>query len=357
MSSKKVLIYILSEGKGGVEEYVMNLSRYSKGSANRYGYLIMGRTTVYEEELKRLGVEYFFVPSKRHVVANIITYRKIFKKLRDSYNAIYFNTSGLYYAIPYLFAVIYGYRIILHSHSTSGKKIKSFIHMFNRWWIMKFVSVRLACSKPAGEWMFGNKQSFDIIPNAVDLDRFKFCMQNRIDCRKKYGVDDYYLIGTIGRLHWGKNQVFLVEILKELLKKNVDAKLIIVGEGEMKEQIIAKAEELGVAQRVIFTGQKDSTEMYYSAMDCFLLPSFAEGFPVTLVEAQANGIPCIVSDRVTRETNISGNIKFLSLDSSPLLWAEEVMNNRERYDCMNKLNDMGYNVKKLDGLVWNYLNI
>lgn len=351
---KKVLIYILSEGKGGVEEYAMNLSRYVDKPSDKYGYLVMGESTVYEQELKQLGVDYFFIPHKRHTWSNIKAYSKILKQLRTEYEVVYFNTSGLYYPIPYFFSIKNKYRIILHSHSIAGPKIKSIIHYLNRKWIVKKAAARLSCSTQAGQWMFGERD-FILIPNAVNLNRFEFCADKREECRREYGLEDDLVIGTIGRLHWGKNQIFLVEILKALIDRNVKAKLLLVGDGDMKEQIKARAEALCLKDKLILAGQTDKSEVFYSAMDCFLLPSFAEGFPVTLIEAQANGLPCIVSDKVTQETNISGKIKYLSIEDTPESWANEVLKNLDRYNCIAKLKSHGYDVKELERIVWNYL--
>ena len=355
MDLKKVLIYIMSEGKGGVEEYVMNLARYTDAPSKKYGYLVMGKSTVYEEELRKLGVEYFFVPPKSKPLANINAYRKLLRQLRAQYDTIYFNTSGLYYPVPYLFAMWNKYRIVLHSHSVGGTNIKSVFHIINRAWIDRRVCARLSCSTPAGKWMFGEDRVFTLIPNAVKLERFIFNPGNREDCRRKYALGEDFVIGTVGRLHQGKNQVFLVEILKALLDRQVQARLLLVGDGDMRNAIGEKAEALGVSDRVVFAGQTDRSEYFYSAMDCFMLPSYAEGFPITLIEAQANGLPCVVSDRVTRETNISGRIEFLPIEASPQAWAERAVQNQGRYSCIDVLKEKGYDVSDIHDRVWKYL--
>lgn len=347
----KVLIYILTEGKGGVEEYVMNLSRFCKNASSKYGYLIMGEKTVYEEELKALGVDYYFVPQKKRFISNIHAYKELLKRLREEYDTIYFNTSGLYYPIPYIYAIKNKYRIIVHSHSTTGILLKRPLHYFNRNWINKACNVRMACSTPAGKWMFGNRKKFVIIPNAIELDRFCYDDSIRKRCREKYGFGNSFVIGNIGRLHRFKNQVFLVDILKAICDKGCDANLLIVGDGEMKNSIERHAEELGIRDKVVFTGASNKPEYFYSAMDSFVLPSFVEGFPITLIEAQANGLPCIVSDVVTKETNVSGRIHFLSLDDKPEVWANQLLKLENRYECMVKLKNRGYDVKNLDELV------
>ena len=344
---KKVLLYILTEGKGGVEEYLMNLSRFCDDPSSKYGYLVAGERTVYEDELKVLRTEYFFVPKKQDIVANIKAYQELLVRLRNDYDTIYFNTSGLYYPIPYFFAEKYNYRIVLHSHLTSGARLKRPLHYLNRWWINKLCSLRLACSTPAGKWMFGDKERFQLIPNAIDIERFRFNKPKRDEYRKKYNLGDSYVIGNIGRLHQVKNQIFLIDFLKEIVSRNNDARLLLVGDGEMRPAIEDHARELNVLDRVVFAGQTNQPEYFYSAMDCFVMPSLVEGFPITLVEAQANGLPCVVADTITNETNITGHISFRSLSQTASSWADAILSSKERFDAIEIIKSKGYDVHSL----------
>ena len=340
----KVLIYILTEGKGGVEEYVMNLSRFCDNPSSKYGYLVMGDKTIYEEELNSLGVEYYYIPRKSKVISNIKAYSELLKRLRTDYDTIYFNTSGLYYAIPYIYACKFNYRIVLHSHSTTGSSFKKPIHYFNRKWINKACSTRLACSTPAGKWMFGAHEQFTLIPNAIELDKFKFDEGNRERCREKYDLGDSFVMGNIGRLHRVKNQIFLVDILKEMIDRGINTKLLLVGDGEEKQSIESRANELRIREEIVFAGQSSAPELFYSAMDCFVMPSFVEGFPITLIEAQANGLPCVVSDAITRETNVTGNVLYESIKKNAISWAEKIPKCNKRYNCTEVLRRQGYDV-------------
>ena len=350
----KTLIYTLTEKKGGVEEYVMNLSRFRNQPSNKYGYIIIGRDTVYRDELDSLGVDYFFVPRKKNLFANVYALNQILTNNRKQYDTIYFNTSGLYYPIPYIAALKNKYKIVLHSHSSNGGWPKRIIHLINREWINRIVNERLSCSSNAGEWMFGKKK-YKLIPNAIDINRFIFNEVIRQRLRNEYGIQNKFVIGSIGRLHKGKNQIYIVDILNALIKMGKDTMLLLVGEGEMKEPISKKAKELGIYERLIFPGGTDNPEYYYSAMDYFILPSLVEGFPITLIEAQANGIPCIVSDTVTKETNISGKIKFLSVGDNPEKWAEYMIEHTERYDCVDLLFNDGFDVHSLWKMIDQYV--
>ena len=342
----KVLIYILSEGKGGVEEYIMNLSRFCDNPSSKYGYLVMGEKTIYEDEMKALGVNYYYIPKKGKMISNTQAYRQLLKELRSDYDTIYFNTSGLYYPIPYIYARKFNYRIVLHSHLTTGSFLKKPIHYMNRKWINKSCSIRLACSTPAGKWMFGEQEMFTLIPNAIELEKFQFSEENRKSCREKYELGDSFVMGNIGRLHQVKNHVFLVDILKEMTEKGIDAKLLLVGDGEMRVSIENRADELRIRDKVVLAGQSNTPEFFYSAMDCFVMPSFVEGFPITLIEAQANGLPCVASDTITEETNITGNVLFENL-SNQSNWIDKILTARARYDVRDQMKKKGYDIHDL----------
>lgn len=350
----KVLIYTLTEGRGGVEEYVLNLSRYRDNPGQKFGYIISGDKTAYKPELDAMSVDYFFVPKKRKLLSNIADLGRVLKTNRSDYETFYVNTSGIYYVIPYILAKRYGYKIILHSHSSSGDWPKSLIHFFNRMWVNLLVKERLACSNNAGKWMFGNR-SYHLIPNAIDIDKFLFDDELREKYRRELKLEDSLVIGNIGRLHKGKNQRFILEILKCLKEMRVNASLVLVGDGDMRESLETAAKELEVIDRVRFIGQTRTSEIYYSVMDCFVMPSYVEGFPITLIEAQANGVPCIVSDTITQETNITGLVCYMSIKEEAQSWAKWIVDHHTRYNKFGLLEKRGFDVKNLWKVVDRYL--
>lgn len=348
----KILIYAMQEGLGGIEQYVMNLSRYCVSPQEKYGYIVLGKTTIYEDILKRNNVDYFFVTHKNEsIYSNIKELEKLFIEKRDEYDTIYFNTSGLYYPIPYILAKKYKYKIVLHSHLTSGTWPKRLVHYFNRKWINRITQVRLACSTPAGRWMFG-EQEFKVVPNAIDIGRFVFNKKNRIECREKYNLNNRIVIGHIGRLSKIKNQSFLVDIFEKYHEINENSTLMLVGDGEDRERLEEKVTEKQILDCVVFIGRTDYPEYYMSAMDCLVMPSITEGFPITLIEAQDNGLPCVVSDTITKEVNITNRIRFVSLKDKIDRWIYNIEDNLERYDCSDLLKEKGYDVRYLEKMVY-----
>lgn len=356
---EKILVYALSENFGGVEEYTLNLSRYNKNKDHKYGYIILGNHSPYEREMKDRKIEYFKIPKKRKLIQNIFCTYSLLKRLRTIYSVLYINTSALGYIIPYLIAYSLGYKLVLHSHldaRSTSSALKIMIHKFNYQILRTKISNRLTCSKNAAKWMFGqDAEKAILIPNAVNLQRFRFSPKERNYYREKLNIGDNKVIGNIGRLTYFKNQTFLLKLLKSM--KNDNVKLLLVGDGEDKNKLLMYAEKLGVRSKVIFYGKTSAPEKLMNVMDCVVMPSIAEGFPVTLVEEQAAGLPCIVSTNVTKEVDISHTLTFLSLKDPVEKWRKLILSkmNLDRYNNEEALKRGGFDVHTLENKVYKYL--
>ncbi len=185
-------------------------------------------------------------------------------------------------------------------------------------------TVRVACSKVAGDWLFGNKP-YTIIRNGIDLDKFAFSHEQRMAVREALGIpEEAFAIGLVGAGIPVKNTAFAIDILTRLREAGQEARLVLLGEGEESAMLAQKAEVLGVAPWTHFTGTVSDAWRYYSAMDCLVMPSFYEGLPITLIEAQANGLPCVVSDAVSQEADITGLLTFLPLSAAVQTWVEAI---------------------------------
>lgn len=349
---KAVLVFAMLEGTGGIEEFVLNLSRYKNDYGIMYDYIIIGETSVYSDEIKKLGRNCYFIPKKENLFANIIGWIKLFFDNRRKYDLVYFNVSGFYYPLPYIIAKVCGYNIVFHAHNTkdiSRKEVVHFAHYFNRFYITKFTKTYYACSLMAGEWIYGkkliNQGIVQIVPNAIDLKRF-----TRKDIVKKKSINDIkiegkFVIGNIARLSAVKNQQFLIKIFYEYLNYNSESLLMLVGSGETENELKKMVKMLNIEDKVIFYGNTKKPEELYEIFDCFVLPSLNEGFPITLVEAQAMGLKCFVSENVTKEVNITNNITYISLDASPRKWAEIIYDtNCTYYSAIDELCEKGYDI-------------
>lgn len=353
----KILIYALSQNVGGIEEYTLNLIRYSENARYKYGYIVLGDNTPYDQELLSKKIDFYYLLPKQYLIKNIKDSFFLFKHLKKEYDTIYFNTSAIGYIVPYVWAIFFRYKIVIHSHSDGTKTanwVKKIVHSFHSKILSIFIKKRFACSENAAKWMFGRKyKNTIIVPNAIDIERFRYNKEKGKELREKNHFGDAIVLGNVSRLNKIKNHSFLLKLVREFCKRNVDIRLLLVGDGEERETLENLSKKLQIEKYVNFWGQTNRPEDIMNAMDVIVMPSFTEGFPVTLVEAQAAGLPCVVSDSISEEVNITGNVKFLSLNQSYDEWIDIIMSiSKVRYDAKEKLINKGYDVRYFEKEIW-----
>ncbi len=241
------------------------------------------------------------------------------------------STASIYLKI----AKKYGLVTIAHSHSTSnGSGISAIVKNIMQLPIRHTADYLFACSDKAGKWLYGEKATkqpnYRMIPNGVDLKRFAFHEEKRQQMRQELGIsEDTFVLGHIGRMTVPKNHQFLVKLFAEYRKKNPDSKLLLVGDGELFETVQQQCTQLGIREAVIMVGSKTNTEDYYQAMDIFVFPSLWEGLPVSVVEAQANGLQCVLSDVITHDVDLTDQVKYLALNNQ-MGWIDAVARGRRK---------------------------
>ena len=322
---------------GGVEAVVMNYYRNIDRSKIQFDFIMDGyQKTLIDEEIKRMGgLVYKVEPYEKNLFKNLYQCYKIFKQNR--YNVFHCHMNSL--SVLWLFAALIA-RVpvrISHSHSTSakgeGKKtlFKNFLRPFSR----LFPTHYCACSAYAGNWLFGsgfyNKGKVKLVKNAINIKRFSFNHEIREKLRKAFDLENKFVIGHVGRFVYQKNHEFLIGIFNEIHKRNADAVLMLIGTGELEGLVRQRVNEAGLDNNVLFLGTRQDVNDLMQAMDVFLLPSFYEGLPVVGVEAQTAGLPCVLSDAMTKETRITSSTKFLSLTKSAGEWAEEILSYVNEY--------------------------
>ena len=347
-----VLMFGMSSYPGGIENYIINYFCHPAFPSDRIhiDFVTYEDTIAYEDTLKEKGYIIHRVP---HLKKNPLGYFRACKALayRNHYNAVYVNMLTAANALPvYLAGMFKIDKIILHAHasSTINGLARKALHRINRNHCNKKASLRLACSEKAGRWLFGN-QKYTVIPNAIDCNRFKPSDENRKEVRELFGIsDETLLIGHIGRFAEEKNHGFMLDILKELITDNVDAKLMFVGDGYTRNQIERRVADERLEDYVIFAGTTDKTERYYPAFDVFLFPSSFEGFGMAALEAQSCGIPCVCSDTLSPLLNASGENKSLSLEESAAVWAEEIRQIKKTDSLLmnEKIRNSDFNIEK-----------
>lgn len=215
-----------------------------------------------------------------------------------------------------------------------------------------FATAPVACGPEAGAYLYGKhmfKKRGIILNNGIDLSKYSFDETVREEKRRELGVEGCPVLGHVGRLNYVKNHKFLLDVFAEVLKLRPDARLVIVGEGEERERIEEKAKNLGITDKVILTGVRRDVYDLLEAMDVFVFPSLYEGLPVTLIEAQATKLPCLISDTVSEYAKQNDNVEYISLSASPQEWAQRVLElsqlDRGVVSCEKLIN--GYDIKSV----------
>ena len=225
--------------------------------------------------------------------------------------------------------------IVMHSHSSfSEKKIRAIRHLFLRPVLNLMVDIKLACSDKAGQWMFGKNSTFNVVPNGVITQNFLYNSQIRDKIRKRMGIkDNEIVIGSVGRLENVKNHIFLIDIMKKI---GNNYKYIIVGSGPLHDNLMKNIIDYGLQNKVYIIENTPNVNEFYQAFDLLAMPSIFEGLPMTCVEAQFSGLPLILSDRISRDAELSDNVTFLPLQEDK--WIEKIDSfkknmNRSSIDC------------------------
>lgn len=253
-------------------------------------------------------------------------------------------------------------KIVLHSHASNvdGQRfrwLKVIAHKICRR-LLKFTGTDfVTCSDLAGRWMFPNipAEKVDFLKNGIDVDAFRLNMETRQRLRKEMGIEGKFVVGHVGRFSYQKNHDFLLRVFTKVREQDSNAVLLLIGKGELFEASEQQAKELGVYESVIFYGPAGNVNELMQAMDIFALPSHLEGLPIVGVEAQAAGLPCIFSDLVTREANITGTVQYLPIEEHDVeRWAAAIADkkNEARLDTSSSVKNSAFSVTDTVNTLW-----
>ena len=347
MKKIKVLFIGYGTNLGGIETFLFNLVKNADLKKFEFSFLVFktNKKVVFYDELIKMGCKiYEMTPRSKN-------YFKFLKELKDVYTSndfdyIHFNLMDLSCFERIIYANKYSSaKLIIHSHCGNIEYLKTksiasrILHKIGMRYIKKINYIRLSCGEKAGKYMFG-KDKFIVFNNGIDYDRFRFSLNNRKAIRKELNIKGNEIcLGLVATFSPVKNHTFLIDVIYELNKLNENIKLILIGVGLLEDDIKKKVEELGLTEKVIFLGKKVDANKYYSAMDIYIMPSLSEGLSISLCEAQVNGLKCYTSDNVDKQSNISGNVEFLSLSQSPKEWAEHILksNNSRDENALEKI--------------------
>ena len=304
---------------------------------------------IYVERINQSGGRFFVVP--RNIWHPICYFFKLRNVIRNGdYDIVYAHGNSATLAFEMIAAQLAGCKVrIAHCHSTACHFMvvhKLLLPVFKR-----FCTRRLACSTAAGKWLYGDSV-FQTINNGIDTEKFTFSPASRSEIRDQFAIpDEEIVIGHVGAFVAVKNQTFLVEVMEKLCEVEKNFRLMLIGDGQLRKDVQEKVRRLSLEDRVIFAGETYRVADYLSACDLIAMPSLYEGLPLSLIEEQANGLSCVVSDRITREVDKTGNLYFLSLECGAKEWAElicriPVPDNREEFSrcCIQSIKENGYDI-------------
>lgn len=337
MKQIRVLHVLGTTNLGGAESRVMELYRAMDKEKVQFDFLIhTTKEGSYSEEIKRLGGKIYSLP--RFKVYNYFAYRKAIKDFfreHGEFAAIHghmTSTASIYLPIAKKVYQKEGKNVWTIAHARSAgvdQGIKGRITKILRKNLKKKTDYCFTCSKEAGVAVFGKewveKGNVKTIPNAIECNRFKYDENVRNEVRKELGLENQFVIGHVGRFGFMKNHTYLLDIFASLCEKQDDVVLVLIGKGEEEENIREKVQRLGLDEKVYFLGNHFDVERYYQAFDYFVFPSTFEGFPGSVLEAQAAGLHCLLSDCITREVAITPLVHYRSITESPELWANEIV--------------------------------
>ena len=334
--------------RGGISVFLMNCFNNIDRSIIQIDFAVIGNGEgTRDKEIKEAGAKIFGITSKsENLFKHISELKKVIHE--GGYTVVHANCdagNALVLKIAKQCAVPVR---ISHSHNTdflTNNRFRLFINKVQRTQIPRFATSLWACSYEAGRWLYGDNKSFEIIHNAIQLDKFEYSEDLRKKYRDLYGIRNKYVIGNIGRFDYQKNQSFLLSVFAEIIKKNPDSCLMLVGDGVDRPKIERQIESLGITDRVILTGQVENTNEILNAFDVFVLPSHFEGLGIALIEAQANGVYCIVSTGIPLSSDVTSRVKYLSLDEGNDEWIENILSVKSRAPkSIEKVRDAGYDI-------------
>ena len=358
---KKILHMTPPEVQNGVYRYIFNHLPYIEQKEYQFAFL-----TKAAEELKRTEeYERYHFPVYRLKTTQHENREEFEDAIRsvinEGYDIIHLHTSSWNGFLIEEIAMKMGIRVIVHSHSTGidilngpEREKRLFKHnAYKQQFTMEYATDICACSRLAADWLFGPRiprESIKILPNAIDVDKYRYQSDIRRKIRSDLHLNNKIVVGHVGRYSFQKNQEFLIRAFCEAHKRNKNLFLLCIGQGEMIDRILDMVKEFGLKGSVRCLSWKENVWEYLQGMDLFCLPSRFEGLPISLIEAQASGLRCLISDTISREAILTDNVKTLPLEEC--IWTEAILNadyGYAREGMAAQVKDAGYDIKDAAG--------
>ena len=344
----RVLQVVTYMGRGGLETMLMNYYRNIDRDKVQFDFLThRDERWDYDDEIESLGGKIYHLPKLNPFSKNYLNALDKFFKEHKEYQIVHCHQdclSGVVLKVAKKNGVKF---TIAHSHNANqDKNLKYLIKLFEKRKIPKYADKLFACGNEAGRWMF-NTDNFEVLNNAIDTDLYTYNAEKASKVKKEFGIENKFVVGHVGRFNPQKNHEFLIDVFNEIQKIKEDSVLMLVGDGDLRQEIEQKVQDLGLSEKVIFTGIRSDVNDLMQGMDVFLFPSLYEGLGLVLIEAQASGLKCIISDTIPKDGIITDDVLSLSLNQSPVIWANEVLKYQgyKRIDNKELIEKADYDIK------------
>ena len=320
---------------GGKRNLIMEYYRHIDRTKVQYDFICDSDSNgIPEEEIKALGGRVYKVAPYKNLITHLKDTYKILKENKYEVMHAFDNTLNIF---PMFLGRIAGVKVRISESISKGDKnekktlIKYALRPFSHW----FANCYMANSIDCGIWQFG-KKTYDkgevsIFKTVINADTNAFDDKLRESTRKKFGWENKVIYGFIGRYVPQKNPLFLIDIFNEITKKQENATLVMIGFGELENEMHDRIQSYGITDRVMNLGRRDDINQFYNAFDTFLLPSLYAGMPVVGIEAQCAGLPIFFSKNITEETTASELAHYIGLEESPVIWADKIVKVVEDY--------------------------
>ena len=325
---ERMLCIVSGMNAGGAETFLMKMLRGMDRTEYMLDFCVTVKENLYESEINALGGRIFVVPPKsKNPIVSFLAVRRLVKE--EGYKSVIRVNEHALSTIDLIAARMGGAKTVImrSSNASSPKRLSRILHKLYFYLPRIVPNVRFAPSTEAAEYSFGKgcieKGRAFLVHNGVDTSVFRYRPDMRDVIRAELGAEGV-LVGHVGRFNMQKNHSFLLDVFKEIKARDGKARLVLVGKGELEAELRSKAERLGILDSIVFTGVRKDIPELLSAMDVFVFPSFYEGMPNTVIEAEATGLPCVIADTITREADITGLVSYLPL-TDPARWAETAL--------------------------------
>lgn len=341
----RVLHVVTYMGRGGLETMIMNYYRHIDRSQVQFDFLVHREFEAdYDAEILSLGGKIYRLPKLNPFSINYLNELDRFFATHKDYQIVHSHLDCMA-GLPLKYAKKYGIPVrIAHAHNSNQTKDNKYLLklMFKRN-ICCYATDLFACSQAAGQWMF-HTDRFHVMNNAIDASAYAFCQNIRREMRSAFGFKENTLVvGHVGRFMEQKNHKYLLRIFSTLPE---NARLLLVGDGELRNYCEELADELGIRSRITFAGIRGDVNRLLQAMDVFVFPSLYEGLPVSIIEAQAAGLPCIISDKVPIECKKTELVQQIPLNAGAKVWADAVFaaSSFQRRNTSEEIRKAGFDI-------------